>query len=54
MVTPAHLCQLNSFSRVGDIGRSLMYQPTPKLTKIISASKWKPMAAAITASRGGR
>ena len=35
---PAHLCQLNSFTRVTENGRSCMYRPTPKVPMMPSAS----------------
>jgi hypothetical protein len=38
MVMPAHLCQLNSRSRSGEIGRSAMYTPSPKMPNSASAS----------------
>jgi hypothetical protein len=45
---PAHLCQLKSFSRVGDIGRSDMYSPMlNEPTMANASSQWKKMASGV-------
>ena len=45
MVTPAHLCQLKSLSRVSENGRSAMYQPTEKVPMIaIASTQWNSIA----------